>query len=227
MFKFQVLLCLCGVLYVSPVTGQQSKQPEETSLIEKLNRVQILFLVAEGTLVGSEGLALTPEQKEAFRTLKEKRNSLAVMFEGITKGSPEERIGKLKKALAAHKELETTLTDEILLPHQAERLRVAEFKNLLSRNNGDFLLVVEKFFGDRVEFSGKQQTELEKLSKNARAKRARLHSRHREELQQLNDEIRVEIGKVLRPEQVLVLEQISGSKFSKKSNSKSDNGNKN
>ncbi len=207
-----------AVLCVFSSDKTLSGQDEINKAFHELNRIQSYFSLVRSNLLGGEGLAFTDVQKAAFAELDAKRTALRPLYKGLTEGPTEERLAKTKAVLADLKRLHIDLTGNVLLPHQLELLKKAEFDNLLIHTRGNLLAAIDNYYEDAFELSDQQRKKLKELEKEVAERRKELAKKSQEKSKKLEEEMRLKFGKVFTPEQLKLLEEMSGTKFSEENN---------
>jgi len=205
-FAFVLVAVSCG-------TGFSFAQEAEleTILANDLNRLQTFFMLAHNGINGSQRMEPTEEQRQAFSKLQSERELIQTQIsEAIKEKDRPTRIVKMEALKESLSALEKSLTSEILLPHQLEDLRKAEFAQYLRQFKGDFARVVENYYGREFGMTSSQKKRWETLRKSQELKKQEANREYNEKLRKIEDEARAELAEIFTPKQAKMIRELSG-----------------
>jgi hypothetical protein len=215
-----VTIFLTALLSIHGIAWCQEKQPDPTEmeLANDLNRMQYLFILANNGLNGAMDFEPVATQLESFQKLQDEKAIIDQELRQLPKelGARLEKLAGIKIML---KNLETELTETILLPHQVELLRQSEFEHLVTRYSGNFATVVENYYKEEFDLHPTQQEKLDELRKE-QSKAIRIANEdYNKKLRQIELDSRKKMAVIFTPKQVEIIERLSGKPLIPKSQS--------
>ena len=216
-----VLTMVCGLMFAQPCKSQETQvnsgpDPVELKLANEFKRIQMFFDIARNRIVGDNETEATPEQIEEFKALEKKREEVqSLIHESVKIKDFDKRMASLKTVTVAMSELEGQLVDEILLPHQVVILRQREFKRLLDQKAGNFEAVIEEHYGKKFGMTDSQKKALKKVRRDQYLEKKKASQEYALKVQKIDAEAKSKLGKILTPQQIKMVEELSGIEFSK------------
>jgi|GEM_PF-5757329 len=187
------LLCLSNLL-----VAQESISDERAATARLESSIQIAL--GMDTDISISQLELIDEQKTMLEKLHEDYQNVVedLIGAGDDNSTIEARRAIYRQQLAR---LQNTLDSKILLPHQSVVLQSKVFGRFLKHAGGSILKALESYYREEFALSDEQKKGMKEVEKVAGEKVSAAKERFKKELEQIAEEMRQDVRKVLTPDQ--------------------------